>query len=218
MKRCQKCNINVGGRHECCPLCQNRLFGDASEPYFPEVDDLRSKVIFYKIQLFTCIAIMFISLVLDCLIGLNNGIHWSYIVVSWLLVGQVVVRLLLRKHSGIIFFFVDISIALIILITATGYYLGIGEFCLSYIIPAIIMGTIASEFAFCLADKNDLVMPYLLGGILLGGIIYIVVRQLNGINMLLWNISLLLSLLALIGIVIFRGRAVHSELEKRLHI
>lgn len=218
MKRCQKCNINVGGNHEYCPLCQNRLFGEAAESYFVPVNGLRKRLLAYKLQLFISIAIACVAIILDLLVGLNKGLHWSYVVLLWIIAGQLVVKLLMKKYWGITYFFSYISLALIILITVSGYYLGIGEFCLGYIVPGLIMAVLASEFAFCLGDKNNVVMPYLLGGIVLGLAVALVARSVKGVNPLLWNITLLVSLLLLVGLVIFKGRQVLLELKKRFHI
>lgn len=218
MKNCPACKIKVGGEFQYCPLCQNELIGEASELYFPRPDKLKQLSLIHKIQIFAAFVAGVACLTLDCIAGLNGGVHWSLLSTAGIIVGEIIAWRLLRKRGGIHYYIANISAGAILLLLLAAWLFGFWEFSFVYLLPSLVMLTIGGLFAFCLIDKEGDVMPYLLGFILSGAIPALVLMARQKEVPLLWYISLITALTALVGAIIFKGSRVFSEIEKRLHL
>ncbi|MGN1119151.1 MAG: DUF6320 domain-containing protein, partial [Oscillospiraceae bacterium] len=179
MKTCPACKIKVGGEHRYCPLCQNELLGENSELYFPRPDKLKQLSIIYKIQIFISFVAGVVCLVLDCLLGLNGGVHWSMLTTAGIIVAQFVTWRLFRKRSGVYYYIANICAGVMVLLLPTAWLFGIWDFIFVFILPSLFLGAIGSLFAFTLVDKEGDVLPYLLSYIVVGAVapIVLMVRQ-----------------------------------------
>ena len=138
MKYCPNCQLSVGGAFEYCPLCQNELIeknqdsvsvgndvknGEDIENckdinddlkdanyYFPDCDKLKTQSFWYKLQLFIMCAATFICFVVDFLIVYDREIHFSLIVLLWVVGFQLLLNKLIKRHSLPSYFIFYISI------------------------------------------------------------------------------------------------------------
>ncbi len=70
MQYCPKCKIHIRGNKRCCPLCQGRLEGEASDPIFPVLTKRKvSNVSFFKICAFTWVVLVLLMFMLDYYTG-----------------------------------------------------------------------------------------------------------------------------------------------------
>lgn len=220
MKYCSKCSINVGGRHQYCPLCQSELSGEDSEHYFPPAEALKKKSMIYKIQLFVSVSAVIITLFLDYLIGLHGKIHWSNISVFTLVVIQIVLRRLIRRQNiNLHYYIFHLSITSAFILMVISHYLNFWNFSWSFIMPSLVMMVVGSLFFLCLKDKTGNVMAYLLtavsGGILIPALVLLFFRP---HFLLLWKICLMVSAVIIAAICVFRGSRAANEIHKRLHM
>lgn len=219
MKTCPVCNLKVGGNLEYCPLCQNELTGEKTEErcYFPPEINLKKKSMIYKIQLFASVAVVIIGFVLDYIIGLHLSVHWSIISAAGIIAAQIVVKRLLRKSAVLIDFVINITVWSVIIILLFSYYLNFMNFTFNYILPALCIAMICSLYVFFLFDKTGKVLPYLITVTVLSAAVpaYLIVKDKK---ILLWDISLMVSLISLAGMIIFRGSKLVNELHKRFHM
>ncbi len=224
MKYCPYCDIKIGGDLTKCPFCQSRLSGKAEEPYFPTQGALKITSIFYKIQLFIVSTVIIVSIGLDFLFHLNStgfgrGIahHWSLIVCMWLIVFEFgLLRLYKGKNSSRILT-LNVFIVLIMLMI-TAYFTGFLTIASEWIVPIVLMGTMIANFVLAMLDKSGNAMGYLLSNLLAGVLPYLVLNIFKHDCPPLWIVCLIVSVVVFAGAVIFKGRSVISEIQKRLNL
>lgn len=220
MKKCVNCKIEVGGSVSVCPLCQSPLIGEDSPDNWPAEDKLRKKAFAYKLQLFILLAIAAVSLVLDFMMDIDfSGLkHWSLILLAWIVVPEIVVRGFIKK-SFVMAKVLSISILHItMLLVLTAWYYQFLHPTMYIVLPILLSVTLTANFVFALIDKNENAMVYLLANILGGIIPYAVLLLSHRRRPLPWSICLMISVVTFIGIVIFKGRSVWLEVQKRMNI
>jgi len=217
LKKCLNCGIDVGGENETCPLCQNTLTGDASPYNWPPMKKLKKQAFLYKLQLFIVLTLIVVGLTLDYMLDLNGGKHWSMIISIWMVVVEIVVRGFIKK-SLVVAKILSISMLHIsMLLLFTSWYYGFKTPIIYVVIPILMCVTLIANLVFSLIDTRDNAMVYLLVNILSGFVSYIVLEIGHKSRTLPWTICLMLSGVTLIGIVIFKGKEVLNEIQKRMN-
>jgi hypothetical protein len=211
------CNIKIGGNIDTCPLCQNSLTGTGSPNNWPSPTRLRKQAFMYKLQLFLVLAVIVVGLSLDFLLEVNNGKHYSLIFSLWLIVFE------LDLWSNIKKVFVvsrTVSISMLhicMLLLLTSWYFGFFDISVFTIIPILTGTALLANMTFAMIDTKENAMVYLLENILFVFIVYAVLKAKYTQPGLTWTICLMISLVCLIGIVIFKGRKVINEIQKRMN-
>ncbi len=220
MKSCPVCGIKTGGRQNYCPLCQNELNGETNEEhcYFPQETELRKKSLVYKIQLFSGVAGIIISLMLDFMTGLHGSFHWSIIAVSGIILAETAVKRLMRKSSGPADYIINITVCAAILLLLFAHYLGFMQFTVTYILPSALTALLGTLFGFFIADKKGVFLSYLISVTVLSIIAPAVIIIFSEWETLLWKINLTAGLLSLAGLIIFIKSRFFNELQKRFHV
>ena len=219
MKICPSCTIQIDGDRTHCPFCQNALSGTPGKANWPPVTRLRHQALLYKIQLFIVLVLIVIALFLDYILKLNTGLHYSQFVVLWGFASQVLVKIFIKHHSFPARVVTICSVVASFLLCFTAYYIHDGIFTLMfyYIAPGIIGATVIANFVFALTDKHGNSLIYLLIMIVIGIIPYVVLKIIHENLDLFWSICMVISIIATLAIVIFRGKNVLSELQKRFN-
>ena len=222
MKNCPYCKIEVGGNLKKCPFCQSRLNGEDERAYFPKQTILRITSYFYKLQLFIIWAVIIGCLGSDFLFHfsthLNFNFHWSLLVTMWLVAIELVIMKLFKNgfsSARILTIFVLIFTTML---TITAYYLGYLIVMLELVVPIIIMGTMIANFILATVDKNDNALIYLLANVFIGAMPYVVLYFLNRDCPPAWIYSLIVSVILFVGAIIFKGRSVISEIQRRFNV
>ncbi|MGN0437964.1 MAG: DUF6320 domain-containing protein [Lachnospiraceae bacterium] len=243
MRNCPKCNITVGGIWEYCPICQNQLNIDedneivleatdddkkniseqktdseADVPYFPGITALKVKSIAYKIQLFIALTICVVCLSIDLLFNANGKIHWSYIVVMWIVGFEIVIGPILKKRSIPANFITNVAILFSCIFAITSYFIGDIRICTHIQLPIVVLITLVINFVLSLVDKKGNALVFALGNVLVGIIPNIVLLIIYHSAPVLWRVCFVVSVVFLIGLIIFKGRQVNNEIQKRLNI
>ncbi len=217
MKTCMNCNIKIGGRTDTCPLCQNSLSGEATENNWPTPTRLKTQAFLYKLQLFVVLAVIVVGLSLDFLLNLNNGKHYSLIFSLWFIVFEWDLSSNIKKlfvPSRV----VSISILHIcILLLITGNFFDFFDIMAFMVVPILIGAALLANTALSMTDTSDNAMIYLLENILLIFIVYAVLKAKHIDTGLVWTICLMLGLVSLIAVIIFKGRKVSSEIQRRMN-
>lgn len=217
MRKCLNCNINIGGNTDTCPLCQNSLTGDPTPDNWPSPSVLKARAFIYKLQLFLALALAAVGLSLDYLLEINNGTHYSLIIALWLIVFE------LQLRSNIKRIFVisrTVSLGILyscLLLLLTGYSFGFFDIIAFMVAPIMLGAALIANLVFSMIDTTDNALVYLLGNILLVIAIYTVLRICRINTGIVWPICLMVSLVSLIGIIIFKGRKVSNEIQKRMN-
>ena len=211
MKKCLNCNIEIGGRIDTCPLCQNSLTGEASPNNWPSPSGLKAKAFLYKLQLFVVLAAIAVGVSLDYLLDLNNGTHYSFVIALWLIVFELQLRSNLRRIfviSRTVSFGILYSALLLLL---TGYWFGFFDIIAYTVVPIMLGAALLANLTFSMIDTAENALVYLLV------VVYASLR-IKGIEAgLVWTICLMVSFVSLIGIIIFKGHKVSDEIQKRMN-
>lgn len=222
MKKCSYCKIEVGGNLKKCPFCQSKLVGEDDPKYFPTQLRLKFESFFYKLQLFIVWIIIISALGLDYLFKVPlwsfDSFHWSLLVLMWLLAFEFSIIHIFKKGmdaSRVLSIFVVIIMAMVCI---TAYYFGILMFILTWVMPIVVMGTIIANFVLSMVDKSGNAMVYLLTDLLIGIVPYFVCFILKKNCPIEWVICLMVSFIIFVGAIIFRGREVVNEIQRRLSV
>ena len=222
MRKCPYCKIDIGGDLEKCPLCQSKLTGEAEEAYFPKIDTMQKRTLFYKFQLLIVWIIVIVGIGLDFMLKLRlpgyPDLHWSLLLAMWLLIMDLRIMRSFRPGTGSarkVTFMVFITLVMLMI---TAYFFGFMELTLGMIVPIVITGMVIANFVLAMIDKHGNTMSYLLTGILIGLIPCIVMYLINKSMSIPWIICSLVSAILLVGAVVFKGRAVAAELQRRFNL
>ncbi len=222
MKNCPYCKIEVGGNLKKCPLCQSKLNGEDERQYFPRQTTLKIQSFFYKVQLFIVWVLVISSLGVDFLFHYipweGFVYHWSLLVTAWLVVFEFgIIRLFKRGRSAARIMTLFVFIVLIMLIV-TAYYVGYLWVATDWVAPIVVMGTLIANFVLAMLDKNGNAMVYLLTNLVVGILPYIVFYFAERNCPIPWIVCLMVSVILFVGAIIFKGREVINEIQRRLSV
>lgn len=217
MKKCLNCNIEIGGRTDTCPLCQNSLTGEASRDNWPLPKKLKAQAFLYKLQLFIALAAIAVGLSLDFLLELNKGTHYSIIISLWLIIFEIDLSRNIKRLFVITRTISISALHVCILLLITAWYFGFFDLT-AYLLVPIILGTVLiANLIFSLIDTTENALVYLLSTILIIVLSYAFMKARHIDNGLTWDICLMSSVVSLIGIIIFKGHKVLNEVRKRVN-
>ncbi len=222
MKKCQYCKIEVGGNPDKCPLCQSRLTGEGERPYFPEKSNLQFRSFLYKVQMFIVWAVIIAGFGLDFLLGLRfpsfPELHWCLIITMWLVAFEFGIMKQFKPGTASARRVTIMVFMILILLTITSYFFDFLWLTRDWIVPIAIAATIVVNFILTMMDKQGNAMTYLLTGLLFG-VIPFWVMYIQRKNMpMTWVICLIISVTMFAGAIIFKGRTVAKEFQRRFHI
>lgn len=201
MKTCPHCHIQVGGSAQYCPLCQNPLVGTPEPDRYPKVvPPARQTSLFYRIAAFVLLGAAVICGVVGVLMLL---------------------RALLRQGRNAPKLLFQILIGTSLIVTFADYYAGWNGIAIDAIVPILCSVTLVLNFIFAFVNRrfteNGLV--YLLLNIVVGVVPYIGLTLRHSVRPpMAWVICLVISMITFLGLVIFKGRSLLAEFEKRLHL
>jgi len=152
----------------------------------------------------------------DALRGLP-GLRWLDATVGVLML----LRALLRQGRNAPKLLFQILIGTSLIVTFADYYAGWNGIAIDAIVPILCSVTLVLNFIFAFVNRrfteNGLV--YLLLNIVVGVVPYIGLTLRHSVRPpMAWVICLVISMITFLGLVIFKGRSLLAEFEKRLHL
>jgi len=217
MKYCPGCRMRVGGNFDQCPLCQNDLQGEGEENIFPFSAKLNKQSFLYKLQLFLCLAVLIVCLALDFLVSIGGEKHWSLLALVWIIGSQICIRGLIKKHSTISRIVSYVSVGAAVFLAYTFWFLSCMPVYFVYVLPSMCCATLTIHFVFSMTDKAKNALVYFLVNILVAVVPTPVLIAYGKDVPLLWTVCLMVSGVTFVGLVIFKGRKVLTEIQKRLN-
>ncbi|MCR5585510.1 MAG: hypothetical protein K6F63_08780 [Lachnospiraceae bacterium] len=222
MKKCPYCKIEVGGNPVKCPLCQSRLIGEGERPYFPEKSTLQFRSFLYKIQMFIAWAVIIAALGMDFLLGVRfpsfPDLHWGLIIVMWTVAFEFVIMKQFKPGTASARKLSIMVFLILILLTVTSYYFDFLWLTKDWIIPITIAATLVVNFVLTMLDKQGNAITYLLTCLFFGLVPFWVMYILRKDMPMTWSICLIVSITVLAAAIIFKGRTVAREFQRRFHI
>lgn len=222
MKTCPHCHIQVGGSTKYCPLCQNALVGTPEPNRYPKViPPARQASLFYRMAAFVLLGATVICGVIDYIITEDKHLHWSVLVLAVAVALLLLLRALMRQRHNAPKLLFQILIGSSLLVIFADYYIGWHGIAVDTIVPVLCSVALVLNFIFAFINRrfteNGLV--YLLLNIVVGVVPYIGLTLRHSVRPpLAWVICLIISMITFLGLVIFKGRSLLAEFEKRLHM
>ena len=221
MLYCEKCKVEIRTDHKYCPLCQSPLIGEIGEEseLFPKLKEkTHASKLIMRIFHFLCVAVIIISLMLNWWI--TPAKRWSIWIGAGVLCVWIFFTVGVYKRKNLmkntIWQLVLITVGTIIWDAAIGW----NGWSVNYIIP--IAGLVTMAILVIITIVYRLASPeymiYLLMNCLHGIIPFILL--LTGCITVKFPALLYICCCALLlsALIIFQGRAVYSELQKKFHL
>ncbi len=222
MRKCPYCKIEVGGDLVKCPICQSKLMGEPEEAYFPKQTAQQRRSLYYKVQLFVVWVLLIAGFSADFLFHIvippYPTLHWSLLLAMWLVAFEFGIMRQFRPGTGSARKVTLMVFIILILGVITSYFLGFLNFTLDWIVPTVLIGNIITNFVFAMIDKKGNTMSYLLTNLLVGFIPYIFIYFFDTGTHFVWIACMILSLILFIGAIIFKGRMVLNEIQRRFNV
>lgn len=221
MKYCTKCKVDVTGDLTFCPLCQSELLleGEIKESIFPVIKEENAKnYLVLKILGFISISASILSVFFNII--LSSSSWWSLIVVVTVSAVWISLAIAIIKHRDLLKYLLYQSVIICLFAVFLDYITGQQGWAITFVVPIV----------FTLA----MIVMYLLSKILhlqVGDyMIYLLLDALFGIIPILFLVTdklqtdmpsivcILGSIISVVGLVVFEGKNMLSELKRRLHV
>ena len=220
LKICPHCAVKVGGRLKKCPLCQTPLKGEGTPDYWPRAKGLQSQSLIFRILFFILYACMIASFGTKFLILDYPYSSVVNIMLVILLVVLTTVWIFWKTRPGVAGSVFIIMICITLVISLLDYLMDWNSVTLNLVLPCIIGAALVLNFIITMLrssiSRDSLI--YLIINILLGIVPYAALLFLGRSELRVpWTITLLISIVTLLGLLIFKRSAFLTELQKRLH-
>ena len=173
-------------------------------------------------QLLAVWSVLIIGVCLDFMVKLRlpgyPDLHWSLILSMWLIGFEFGIMRQFKPGMGSAGKVTMMVIITIAMWCVTAYFFGLLKITLDLVVPVVLAATIIANFVLALIDKNGNTMLYLLTGLFMGLVPSIIYFFASAKMPLAWVICLMVSVILFAGSVIFRGRAVAAEFQRRFHL
>lgn len=221
MKHCESCKVDIIGERRICPLCGQILVGEANGtksvfPYVPSIQKQFGMLI--KIITISAIVCCVIAVAINMMIPQSGW--WSVFVVMGVICLFVSTTVAINKSSNppknIIYQATTVIISCVLWDLLTGWY----GWSIDFILPLAAISAMLSLSVTAMVLKIPMedTLLYLLIASFYGiiPIIFILTKSINVIYPSL--ICCALSIIYLATLIVFRGKHINSELEKRFHL
>ena len=222
MRTCPYCKVKIAGDHFKCPLCQSKLMGESEAPLFPKFEAQKKRSVIYKLQLFIMWVILIVGIGLDFLVGLKfpayPDLHWGLLLAMWIVTFEFGIMRQFKPGTGSAGKVTTLTLITLAVWCVTAYYFGFMQVTLDLAVPCALAATIITDFVLVMIDKNGNTMPYLLSGLFLGVVPSVIQYFLRDSMPIAWSICSMISVVLFAGAIIFKGKAVKAEFQRRFHV
>ena len=222
MRRCPYCKVGIAGDLAKCPLCQSKLTGTAEEPCYPKFEAQKKQSLYYKLQLAIVWGLLIVGVGLDFLVRLRlpgyPDLHWSLIWAMWLIGFEFGIMRQFKPGTGSAGKVTMMVLITIVMLCVTAYFFGFLKITVDLVVPIALAATITANFVLALIDKNGNTMVYLISGLFMGIVPGVICYVVSDKMPIAWAVCLMVSVILFAGAVIFRGRAVADEFQRRFHL
>lgn len=221
MRHCSNCKVDILGDWDTCPLCRNpvRTQGiDVQESPFPDIPLRFHKYLAVKILTSLSVITVVLSFITYQIWPIQT--NWPLLVLFGLISMWLIVGLIIQKKRNIAKSIVYQIALLSLLSVLWDCYIGWSGWSVNYAIPIICSSALAAMFVSVRIVKlvvGDYVLYLLIAALLaLIPLLFILFGWIS--HPIPSFVSLCLSVVMLVAVLIFRGREIAAELQKRMHI
>ena len=213
MKKCNSCNIKFNTTEKISPLCQNKLVGDA-EGVFPINYKYKGTLLINKILLFLSISIFIICAFIDQ--QLNAQLTWSVAVGLAIITNFIIVNSILRSYKDTIGMLGKYGLVLMLILFIWYFYTN-NTIITNYLIPILCLIEQGLAIIIGAIMRNTYIFRYL-KIILINTLLSLVPILLVMFDLVTYNllayISGIISIITLIGLIIFYFEDLKDELSR----
>lgn len=224
MKHCDKCQVDVSTKRQTCPLCgdflhetepKKEILLNEYPPFVPIVKE-------YNVLLRIIYFIGFCGIIISALVNFftYDGVTWVIYVTLGVLYLFILLKNTIMSRKPVARKLIVQMIVLSAILYGVDYYSGFGRWSIDYVIPFLTIGTTLSIIMVVLIKPmryEDYVIYMFLTAFL--GFIPLIFYLFQIIDVLWPSISAAgLSLVVIVGMIIFADRKTKNELKKRFHI
>lgn len=220
MKYCEKCKVQVVGKRERCPLCQNELICDGkdTEEVFPYVPTIYEKYkTAFKIMILVSVAAIVVSFAVNLMFPVN--VWWAWIVTVAIGCFWVAFYIAFTKRKNIpknLLYQVILVSVMVVLWDRMG---GFGGWSVDFVIPILCMVNLLVLFILSKVmhiDAEDYMIYMLVSGVF--GIVPVLFYIFGILKVLFPSVLCVASsIIFLAAVLIFQGDKILDELRRRLH-
>jgi hypothetical protein len=222
MKYCEKCGINIRGTEQRCPLCFSALEAiddEAESTGYPELRTFSAKGSFLvRLFVFFSVAGSLTCLLINLLCW--QGVLWSLIVVTGLLLVWKTVGLMILSRRNVGLKVIAQTVAVLLLLITIDAVTGWNQWSIGIVTPFVIIAA-TCVMTIVLYVKRAKWREYMLFQLVItiNGFIPVILA-LCGLTKIVWPgaVGALYSLLTFVGMLLFANRQFKSELKKRFHV
>ena len=213
MKKCNSCNILFNTTERVCPLCQNKLVGDA-KGVFPINYRYKGTLMLNKVMLFLSLTIQIICSFVDY--QMNEAFTWSVVVALALVTNFIITNAILKSYKDTLGMLGKYGMVIMIIFFIWYFYTK-NSIITNYLIPILCLLEQGFTLVVGAILRNTYIFRYfriILVNILLSLVpVILVLFNLVTYNLLAY-ISAIVSLITLIGIIIFYFEDLKDELSR----
>ncbi|MEE0799955.1 MAG: DUF6320 domain-containing protein [Gemmiger sp.] len=225
MKSCPHCHVRVGGSTNYCPLCQSPLVplpGPETPDRYPAVESgHRRASLLYQIFAFVLLAGAAVCIAVDFLLTEGSHLHWSLLVLAFAAAALLLLRALLRRGRNAPRLIFQILVGASLLAVFCDAFLGTVDVSIDYVVPILCCVALVLNFIFSFVNRlfTENALVYLLLNMVIGIVPYIALALHRSARPpLTWWLCMVISVVTFLGLVIFKGRTLWAEFQKRLHL
>ena len=100
----------------------------------------------------------------------------------------------------------------------TSYFFGLLKITVDIVVPVVLAATIIANFVLALIDKKWNTMVYLISGFFMGIVPSVICFFVSDKMPIAWAVCLMVSVILFAGSIIFKGRALSNEFQRRFHL
>lgn len=214
MKKCNSCNIEFNIRDDKCPLCQNILHGECKDLNFPSNVWFKINSLIMKIITFASITVFLILAFIE--VYITRHMRYSLYVGLGLSTNYIIVYLILKDYKKIYIMFGRYGLTIILLLLIWYVFIK-SPIITNFIIPSVCLFELLFNFILGIILRKNYIVKYstqiLMNIFLLFVPIILVWFKLTTYNLLAYICSLL-SIISIIGLLIFFFDDIKRELKK----
>ncbi len=218
MKKCSSCNIEFNTNDRYCPLCQNILVGHPEESTFPKNVRYKTNSTILKIVLFSSIVVFLVSGFIELM--LIKKLNISLYIGLALITNYIIMYHILKNYQNT-YRMIGRYGLIIILLLIVWYFLTKSSIITNYIIPSICIFELTFNLIVSIILRKNYLVKYssqIVHNIfLLTLTILMVVFKFTTFNLLAY-IYWLLSIISVVGILIFFNDEMKDEFRKNFNI
>lgn len=219
MKKCPKCLVEVKSNRRTCPLCGQMLEGEGTtQPTYPSYQPITKQInLMLRIILFITLVAGLTSLLINVLTYVDTW--WAAYVILGLIYMWIVIKSTILSHRNVAKKLLIQMIALSLIVIAVEKISKSSGWALDYVVPSICGLTTIAIIILIMSKKmryNDYLL-YLLTTVLISFVP--IILYWSDVVAVLWPsvTAAGISVVTILGMVIFADKATKDELKKRFH-